>query len=95
MPLTKSTAQLSHLHLADSHHDGGGNGGNGGGAAHRLSPVAPPGELQHEAGTVPRARRRDRREHAGHRLAERRDHGVDPAVDVGQQGSLVRHAARR
>ena len=66
-------------------------------AAPRTASVRSPyaGELEHEAGAVARSRRRDRSEHTGHRLAERRDHGVELAVDVGQQGSLVRHAARR
>jgi hypothetical protein len=64
-------------------------------AAHRLAPVAAPRQVEHESSPVTRAGRRDRCQRVDHRLAERGDDGVDPAVDVGQWGSVVRHAARR
>jgi hypothetical protein len=44
---------------------------------------------------VSRTRPRDRSERTGDGFAERRDHDVELAVDVGEQGSLVHHAARR
>ena len=57
--------------------------------------VAVAGQLEHQAGAVARSGRRDGSERTGDRFAERRDHAVEVAVDVGEQGSLVRHVARR
>ena len=64
-------------------------------ALHRGRTVAAGGQGQDHPGAMPRPGRGDRSERIGDGLAERVDHPLDQAVDVGQQGTLVRHGARR